>query len=139
MGWSNLLKIGCSLGNPNQWPRPVSSLIDEQKEICIAALEEELGSLHDSLIVIATGNTFGVLEGALPKVISGWQEAFWNKEHEETGCWTYEDPNSRNLYINCEHPGRAVRPPQSSWGSALGYIIHLARAMPRFAIDKIAP
>jgi hypothetical protein len=48
-GWSNLLKIGWSSGNPHQWRAPVRpSLIDEQRVTCSKALSEEFTGLEDS-------------------------------------------------------------------------------------------
>jgi hypothetical protein len=54
--WSNLLKIGWSVGNPNQWRPPVEPLLKEkQRDVCIAALREEFVKLHEILIIIASG------------------------------------------------------------------------------------
>jgi hypothetical protein len=107
-GWSNLLKIGWSTGNPNQWRAPIEpNLEDAQRDSCVTALREEFEQLHGSLIVIGSGNTFGVLESPdlLEKLVPQWN---WNKDNEQTGVWWFTDSKSGNLYVNCEHPRRAV-------------------------------
>lgn len=137
-GWSNLLKIGWSVGNPNQWRPPVEpQLKDAQRDICVIALREEFEKLHGSLIVICSGNTFGVLESPdfFPRLVPQWQKNYadnWNRDREETGVWWFIDPNSGNLYVHGYHPNYAVI--NNFWGSALRYTIHLARTLlPRFA------
>ena len=139
-GWSNLLKIGWSDGNPNQWRPPIAPLlIDEQREACVTSILEELENLHDSLIVIATANAFGVLEDIelFPRLVEEWQSDYqqnWQKSYyEQTGVWWFKEVRSRNLYVHCFHPGYAVRASDSFWGSALGRIINLAQDMPAFA------
>ena len=120
-GWSNLFKIGwSSINNPSNWRQP---LIGDQRDVCIAALNEEFVQLHDSLIIIASGERFGLIEKYEDK---------WNKDYEETGVWSFTDANSHNLYVTCYHPRYLVSGGRV-WGSALGYTIHLARTMPRFA------
>jgi hypothetical protein len=57
-GWSNLLKIGWSNGTPASWP---SKLKDIQRGACIEALQEELGSLRDSLVFVASQEQLGIL------------------------------------------------------------------------------
>jgi hypothetical protein len=55
-GWSNLLKIGWSVGNPNQWRPPVEpKLKDDQRDVCVCALRQEFEKLHKTLIVVCTG------------------------------------------------------------------------------------
>jgi hypothetical protein len=78
--------------------------------------------------VIVSNNTFGVLDSPniFPKLVP-----HWNKDYEQTGVWSFADPNSGNLYIHDYHPRYAVK--KGFWGSALGCTIHLARTMPRFA------
>jgi hypothetical protein len=131
-GWSNLLKIGWSVGSPDEWH---PKLLDEQRDICVTALREELEPLHNSLIVAVSANPFGVLDSSrlFPRLVPNWQAKYddnWDRSHEETGCWSFTDPNSGNLYIHCYHPNYPLN--AGEWGSALGYIIHLARRMPRF-------
>jgi hypothetical protein len=135
-GWSNLLKIGWSGGNPEEWPSPIKpKLIDDQRSACVASLRDEFEELHDSLVVIVSSNTFGVLDNAdlFPQLVPGWQDKYddnWNKDYESsTGVWSFKDTHSRNLYIHAEHPRRAVSAIKPYWGSALGRIIHLARTM----------
>jgi hypothetical protein len=100
--------------------------------------------LHNSLVVIVTGNTFGVLDNAdlFPRLVPGWQDKYadnWNKDYEssqksQTEVWSFTDAHSGNLYIHADHPGRALRAFNPHWGSALGRTIHLARtSMPNFA------
>jgi hypothetical protein len=139
-GWSNLLKIGWSVGNPNAWRPPVEPrLINEQRAACVASLCEEFAKLNNSLVVIVSGNTFGVLDSPdlFSNLIPNWQQKYednWTKDyHVDTGVWSYADSKSGNLYVHCEHPGYAARTWYSFWGSALGRIVHLARTMSRFA------
>jgi hypothetical protein len=83
-----------------------------------------------------SGNTFGMLESPyfFAKPTPPWRKDSWNKDYrEQTGVWSFTDPNSGNLYIHGYHPGYAVRAYNSFWGSALGRTIQLARTMPRFA------
>jgi hypothetical protein len=136
-GWSNLLKIGWSVGNPNGWQ---VKLIEEQREVCAISLREEFEKLHESLIIIGSRNAFGVLDSPhiFPKLMPQWRDN-WNKDHhEQTGVWSFTDPKSSNLYVHCEHPGYAIRAASSFWGSALGRIIHLARVLPGFASNSVA-
>jgi hypothetical protein len=57
-GWSNLLKVAGSAGPPHDWP-PV--LIESQRPACIAALQEEIARLRDSLIVVTSEKEYGIL------------------------------------------------------------------------------
>ena len=61
-GWSNLLKIGWSVGNPSRWRRQVPTLEKERRDVCIVALREEFAKLRNSLIVVASAYPLGVLD-----------------------------------------------------------------------------
>lgn len=129
-GWSNLLKIGCRIGNPNR------KLIKDQQNVCVSSLHEEFERLRNSLIVIVSAETLGVLDSPhiFPRLVPHWNKDYernWNKDHEDTGVWSFADPDSGNLYIHVYHPRHAVT--KGFWGSELGCTIHLARTMPRFA------
>ena len=119
-GWSNLLKIGWSVGNPNEWRPPVKpTLIDKQREACVTSLREEFERLHRSLIVIVSADTFGVLDATL-------ESRNWNKEyHEQTGIYWSTDSRS-NVYVHGYHPRYLI-------GSPLGRTINLARKTLGFA------
>ena len=134
-GWSNLLKIGWSSEyNPIRWPQP---LIGDQQDICATSLYEEFMELHNSLIIILSRNEFYVLDNSkcFQKLISQWEPAyldnFGGHYNEQTSVWSFADSNSGNLYVHCDHPNYAKN--ARFWGSALGRIIHLARAMPNFS------
>jgi hypothetical protein len=129
-GWSNLLKVGWSKGNPTNWPR---ALMMRQTEACIAALYEELMALRNSLVIVATYNTFAILDAVLPKVIPSWDTSSWQRDHEEAaGLWWLKDPKSNNLYVHCYHPRAAVI--YKFWGTMLGCTVKLARcALPNFS------
>jgi hypothetical protein len=134
-GWSNLLKIGWSVGNPHQWRPPVQPILkDDQRDVCVSALRQEFENLSKSLIVICTGDTFGVLDSRdlFPKLVPHWKNSYadnWDKaNNDQTGVWSLRDPKSGNLYAHCYHPRHMVQAWDSFWGSALGYIIHMARA-----------
>jgi hypothetical protein len=119
---------------------PWDNGISLQRSACVASLLDEFEELHNSLVVIVTSNTFGVLDSAdlFPQLVPGWQDKYddnWNKDYESsTGVWSFKDAHSGNLYIHADHPRRAVSAIEPYWGSALGRIIHLTRtSMPNFA------
>jgi len=134
-GWSNLLKIGwSSIDNPVRWPRP---LREDQRDVCASALCEEFAKLKNSLVVVASRDEFGILAKSFPRLLPQWRteynDNFIGDYNEQTSVWSFTDPKSGNLYIHCDHPGYFVRARERFWGSALGRIIHLARAMPKFS------
>src|SRR5690349_22641205 len=61
-GWSNLLKIGWSIGEPEGWP---AGLVERQQAVCAAALREEFTPLRRSLIFVGSQDDFGILGEAL--------------------------------------------------------------------------
>jgi len=133
-GWSNLLKIGWSEGNPGQ------RLRDDQRDICAKSLREEFEQLHHSLVVIASSGTQNVLDhpAVFPQLVPRWKASWsdnWHQNYDtQTGIWWFKDVYSGNLYVHNYHPRRMVQAGDSFWGSALGCTIQLARAlMPRFA------
>ena len=88
-GWSNLLKIGWSEGQPAQWPAELKAV---QRDVCSSALQEEFAQLRQSLVFVGSYEEFGILSRILPG-----KEA-WNKEHEKTaGLWWLHDSRSGNL------------------------------------------
>jgi hypothetical protein len=113
-GWSNLLKIGWSVGNPNEWRPPVKpALINKQRDACVTSLREEFKKIRRSLIVVVSADTFGVLDAVL-------ESRNWNKEyHEQTGIYSFSDSQG-NLYVHGYHPRYLL-------GSPLGRTINLAR------------
>lgn len=70
-GWSNLLKIAGSTGSPSEWGR---TLIDDQRDACIVALCEEFVRLRDSLVVVTSNDSHGILHKVLPEE-SQWDTA----------------------------------------------------------------
>jgi hypothetical protein len=99
-GWSNLLKIGWSRGNPANWP---TMLIELQRNTCEEALRGELSRLRDSLIFVASNPEFRVLHP-----VAG-DETEWNQDHQEDGIWWLKDNLHGNLYVHGYHPGHARR------------------------------
>jgi hypothetical protein len=97
-GWSNLFKLGRTAGTPAQ----NAGLISRQLDECIIALQEEFLSLKNSLIVIASAKSYGVLEGAIPGL------GTWDCSHENSGVHCFQD-QSGNLYVWGYHPGHAQR------------------------------
>lgn len=120
-GWSNLLKIGWSDANPN------AELRAAQQTTCINALREEFDKLHDSLIVIVSNDTFGVLDSPylFPQIVPLWNTNY----HEQTGLYWFKDQRLGNLYVHGYHPRATLGPREPRWGSALGRTIQLARAL----------
>jgi len=123
-GWSNLLKIGWSVGTPEDWP---PGLIERQQAICAAALREEFGRLRCSLVFVGSLDDFGILGEAL----GGFPA--WHGEHDEaTGLWWFRDHASGNLFVHGCHPSAARRGHFSE--AALDRTVLLARnLLPRFA------
>ena len=81
--------------------------MEDQRDVCISSLREEFGSLRNSLIVIVSGETFGVLDS--PATFPKWVP-HWNKDYDsQTGVWSVADLNSGNLYIHGYHPRYAVK------------------------------
>jgi hypothetical protein len=99
-GWSNLLKIGWSVGRPEDWP---SELIERQQQACAAALREEFARLRDSLIFVASLDDFGILGEALGGL------PVWHGRDEATGLWWYRDAASGNLVVHGCDPAAARR------------------------------
>ncbi len=99
-GWSNLLKIAGSTGSPSAWG---PSLINGQRDACIVALREELAGLRDSLVVVTSNESYGILH----EVVA--EESRWDKV-ERPGCtYLLHDPASGNAFVHCYHP-RYMRP-----------------------------
>lgn len=94
-GWSNLLKVAGTIGPPGEWP---AALIDGQRAACRVAFREEIARLRDSLIVVVSGNEYGILYDSVA------EEAKWDKQPRESKIYTLHDPASGNTYIHCYHP-----------------------------------
>jgi len=123
-GWSNLLKIGWSVGEPEDWP---PGLIERQQAACAAALREEVSRLRRSLVFVGSLDDFGILGEAL----GGTPD--WHGEHDAaTGLWWFRDEASGNLFVHGCHPSAARRGHFSD--AALDRTVLLARnLLPRFA------
>jgi hypothetical protein len=123
-GWSNLLKIGWSAGEPETWP---PGLVERQQAACAAALREEFARLRQSLVFVGSLDDFGVLGEAL-----GGSPA-WHGEHDEaTGLWWFRDEASGNLFVHGCHPSAARRAYFTE--EALDRTVLLARnLLPHFA------
>jgi hypothetical protein len=123
-GWSNLLKIGWSVGAPEDWP---PGLVERQQAACALALREELGRLRRSLVFVGSLDDFGVLGEALGGVPD------WHGEQDAaTGLWWFRDEASGNLLVHGCHPGAARRGHISE--AALDRTVLLARnLLPGFA------
>ncbi len=122
-GWSNLLKIGWSAGEPEAWP---SELVERQQGASAAALRAEFEQLHDSLIFVGSIDDFGILGEAL-----GGVPAWHGERDETTGIWWYREEASGNLFIHGCHPNAARRGQFSE--AALERAVMLARnLLPRF-------
>jgi hypothetical protein len=119
-GWTNLLKIGWSSGSPANWPRKLKAA---QRAACTEALREELGSLCDSLVFVASKEELGILY----PLVGG--EHAWHKDREDAGIWWQTDPQTGNLYVHGYHPNAALR----FWSQMVSGTVDLARAqLPRF-------
>jgi hypothetical protein len=95
-GWSNLLKLAWSEGEPKNWP---SDIKKGQREVSIAALQEEFENLHQCLVFIGSGGDYDVLYPVVG------DKELWNKEkQDETGLWWLKDKKSENLFIHGYHP-----------------------------------
>lgn len=104
-GWSNLLKVGYSeVDNPSNWP---PEFVTGQREICVAALTEELVRLRKTVIVIVSDPTFDVLERAVANS-ANVKRVDWNRSSEDVdGVWWWWDEQSKNLYVHEYHPNHA--------------------------------
>jgi len=123
-GWSNLLKIGWSVGTPQDWP---AGLVERQQEACAAALREEFARLRRSLIFVGSLDDFGILGEAL-----GGNPGWNGEEDEVAGLWWFHDEASGNLFVHGCHPNAARRGHFSD--AALDRTVMLARnLLPRFA------
>jgi hypothetical protein len=123
-GWSNLLKIGWSMGPLEDWP---SGLIERQQAVCAAALREELARLRRSLVFVGSLDDFGILGEALVGGSPGW-----HGDHDEaTGLWWFCDEASGNLFVHGCHPNAARQ--EHFTEAALDRTVLLARnLLPRF-------
>lgn len=122
-GWSTLLKIGWSAGEPEAWP---SELVERQQAASAAALRAEFAQLHDSLVFVGSIDDFGILGDALGGVPQ------WHGERDEaTGIWWHREEASGNLFVHGCHPNAARRGQFSE--AALERAVMLARnLLPRF-------
>lgn len=116
-GWSNLLKIGWSVGEPEAWP---SELVERQQGASAAALRSEFGLLHDSLVFVGSIDDFGILGEAL-----GGVPAWHGERDAATGIWWYREEASGNLFVHGCHPNAARRGQFSE--AALERAVMLAR------------
>jgi hypothetical protein len=113
-GWSNLLKIGWSNDTPANWPCKLKEI---QQGACTEALREELGSLPESLVFVASQEEFRIFYP-----ISGGEHT-WHKDREDAGIWWQTDPQTGNLYVHGYHPNAALR----FWDDMVGRTVELAR------------
>jgi len=123
-GWSNLLKIGWSTGDPEGWP---SELVERQQAVCAVAMREEFARLRQSLVFIGSLDDFGILGEALDGTPA------WHKDSDgATAIWWFRDEASGNLFVHGCQPSAARRGHFS--GEALDRTVLLARnLLPRFA------
>jgi hypothetical protein len=120
-GWSNLLKIAGSYGEPHTWP---AWLVDEQRAACAAALREELGNLNESLIVIVSDKEYGILYE-----ITGDKD--WNKDVRPSRTYWRHDPRTGNTYVHCYHPKYMAL--KGLFEPAVNDVVRLAReTLPQF-------
>jgi hypothetical protein len=94
-GWSNLLKVAGTTGEPAVWP---AALIEGQRAACITAFQEEIARLRDSLIVVASGNEYGILYKTVV------EESRWDKHPRESRTYWFCDRIAGNTYVHCYHP-----------------------------------
>ena len=122
-GWSNLLKIGWSVGEPEEWP---PELVERQQAAAAAALREEFGQLRNSLVFVGALDDFGILGEALEG------KMIWHRtDDEHAGLWWHHDEGSGNLLVHGCHPSAARRGHFSE--AALERTVLLARnLLPRF-------
>jgi hypothetical protein len=100
-GWSNLFKIGSTTqALPCHWPTP---LYHDQRLECVSALKDEIGKLHQSLVVICSSDGYGILSDAVAP------ESAWNRDKRASGTYTLFDPSRENLFVHCNHPNYMVR------------------------------
>lgn len=94
-GWSNLLKIAGTKGEPGTWPR---NLIAGQLEACVAALREEIAKLRQSLIVVVSNDDYGILHHVVgPKEL-------WDTQPRSSRLHFRHDSVSENTFVHCDHP-----------------------------------
>ena len=94
-GWSNLLKIAGKEGSPSDWGR---DLVPAQRDAGVDALREEISALRDSLVIITSGQEFGVIYSVLPK-LKNWDTV------NRPGCTYFlHDPDSGNAIVHSYHP-----------------------------------
>lgn len=94
-GWSNLLKIAGCAGSPGKWGSP---LIDSQKDACIISLREEVARLRQSLIVITSSDTYGILHEAAA------DESRWDTVKRPGCTYLLYDARTGNAFVHCYHP-----------------------------------
>jgi hypothetical protein len=122
-GWSNLLKIGWSVGSPDVWPPEV---VERQQHACVAALREEIGQLRNSLVYVGSLDDFGILDEAL-----GGAPAWHSENHKTTNIWWFRDKVSGNLIVHGNHPSTARRE-ESAMASIERTILLAQNLLPRF-------
>ena len=121
-GWSNLLKVAGTAGEPGDWP---AALIEGQRTACITALQEEIARLRDSLIVVASGNEFGILYQTVA------EESRWDKQARESNIYWFRDGIAGNTYVHCYHPQYMSK--QNFFEAAVTDIVRLAQeTLPSF-------
>jgi hypothetical protein len=121
-GWSNLLKVAGTVREPQYWP---AVLIETQQAACIIAFQEEIARLRDSLIVVTSGNDYGILYKAVA------EESRWDKQPSESKTYWFHDRIAGNTYINCYHP--KYMSTQGFFEAALTEIVRLAHeTLPSF-------
>ena len=98
-GWSNLVKIGASEGVPTP------ELAHAQRDLCVEAFAEELGSLRRALVVVLTAQTHGILEAALTSLAG--RPLTWDKRHTDAGIYTF-DPRPHLRVLHAYHPKYAA-------------------------------
>ncbi|HWX48412.1 MAG TPA: hypothetical protein VNZ61_10185 [Roseomonas sp.] len=124
-GWSNLLKIGWSAGEPEGWS---AELVERQQRACALALREEFGQLRNSLVFIGSLGDFGILGEAL----GGAPTWHGREQGEAAGPWWFRNEASGNLFAHGSHPSAARRGHFSR--EALDRTVLLSRnLLPRFA------
>jgi hypothetical protein len=105
ISWTNLVKIGTSVGNRP----PGAKLRGDQSEICVRLLRSELRRQKSTAVILMTGNYAGtqILDPALTP--GKWKEKLFLLEGK-CFVWEYENLDSRSpTVISTFHPNYCRR------------------------------
>jgi hypothetical protein len=124
-GWSNLLKVAGSAGSPDTWPL---SFREKQRPASLLALQEEIGRLRDSLIVVVSANEYGILDRTVGER-DGWDTHVIESTRGKAGVRKLRGPMG-NTYLHLPHPNYMMR--RGVFDSAVSYVVQNARELRPF-------